>query len=178
MSRPPHAPPGASPSGPPRYQPPGVSGARIAGAVSLTLLWFGLIGLLPYYLEVYAARYGLSAPIDPVFLLVAGAIVAFLAGLSIATKPTHAWGPVRVMSAGFDLIYIVYLLQNPIYATAIRGFSITLTYGHILELFLIPPAIGLVAGVVTAIGDIRHPWERISFQFPQRASVPSFARPM
>jgi hypothetical protein len=151
----------------PPYQPPGVSGARIAGAISLTLLYFGLVALLPYYLEEYAARYGISAPIAPDFLLVAGAIVAILAGLSIATKPTRAWGPVRVMSAGFDLIYIFYLLQSPVYTTAIHGFAITLTYGRILELFLIPPAIGLLAGVVTTIGDIRHPWERVSFQFPQ-----------
>ena len=150
------------------YQPPGVSGARIAGAVSLTILYFGLVGLLPYYLEQYAARYGLSAPIDPVFLLAAGAIVAILAGLSIATKPTRAWGPVRVMSAGFDLIYIFYLLQNPVYATTIHGFMISLTYSRILELFLIPPGIGLLAGVVTSIGDIRHPWERIQLQFPPK----------
>jgi len=150
------------------YQPPGVSGARIAGAVSLTFLYFGLVALLPYYLEQYAAKYGLSAPIEPDFLLVAGAIVAILAGLSVATKPTRAWGPVRVMSAGFDLIYIFYLLQNPVYATTIHGFMISLTYSRILELFLIPPGIGLLAGVVTSIGDIRHPWERIQLQFPPK----------
>jgi len=107
-------------------------------------------------------------------LFYALAIVALLAGLSIVTKPTQAWGPVRVMSAGFDLIYIVYLLQSPIYTTAIHGFAITLTYGRILELFLIPPAIGLLAGIVTTIGDIRHPWERVSFQFPQRAPATSY----
>jgi hypothetical protein len=151
-----------------RYQPPGVSAARIAGAVSLTFLYFGLVALLPYYLEQYAAKYGLSAPIQPDFLLVAGGIVAILAGLSIATKPTRAWGPVRVMSAGFDLIYIFYLLQNPVYATTLHGFMITLTYSRILELFLIPPAIGLLAGIVTSIGDIRHPWERIQLQFPPK----------
>ncbi|MFZ0831069.1 MAG: hypothetical protein WCB18_01660 [Thermoplasmata archaeon] len=156
------------------YQPPGASAARIAGAVSLTLLYFGLVGLLPYYLEQYAAQYGLSAAIAPGFLLVAGAIVAILAGLSIATKPTRAWGPVRVMSAGFDLIYIFYLLQNPVYTTAIHGFAITLTYSRILELFLIPPAIGLLAGVVTTIGDIRRPYERVSFQFPQPGPQPQY----
>jgi hypothetical protein len=161
----------AGSAGPTRYvvyQPPDVSGARIAGAVSLTLLYFALVGLLPFYLEQYAARYGLSAPIQPAFLLVAGAIVSILAGLSVATKPTRAWGPVRVMSAGFDLIYIFYLLQDPVYATTIHGFIITLTYSRILELFLIPPAIGLLAGIVTSIGDIRHPWERLQMQFPSK----------
>jgi hypothetical protein len=163
-------PPGPS-TGPPvppvaPYEPPGVSGARIAGAISLSLVYFGLVALLPYYLEQYAAKYGLSAPISPTFLLVAGGIVAILAGLSIATKPTRAWGPVRVMSAGFDLIYIVFLLQNPVYATTIHGFTIALTYSRILELFLIPPGIGLLAGIVTSIGDIVHPWERIQLQFP------------
>ena len=172
---PPMTPSSTGPSGAPRvppYQPPGVSGARIAGAVSLTLLYFGLVGLLPYYLEQYAAKYGLSAPINPTFLLVAGAIVSVLAGLSIATKPTRAWGPVRVMSAGFDLIYIFYLLQNPVYATTIHGFTISLTYSRILELFLIPPGIGLLAGVVTSIGDILHPWERIQLQFPSPSYPP------
>jgi hypothetical protein len=148
------------------YQPPGVSGARIAGAASLTLLYFGLVGLLPYYLEQYAAQYGLSAPIQPAFLLVAGGIVAVLAGLSIATKPTRAWGPVRVLSSGFDVIYIFYLLQNPVYATTIHGFTLVLSYSRILELFLIPPAIGFLAGIVTSVGDILHPWERIQLQFP------------
>jgi hypothetical protein len=104
-------------------------------------------------------------------LLVAGGIVAILAGLSVATKPTRAWGPVRVMSAGFDLIYIFYLLQNPVYAATIHGFMITLTYSRILELFLIPPGIGLLAGIVTSIGDIRHPWERIQLQFPSKHVV-------
>lgn len=148
------------------YRPPGVSGARIAGAVALTLLYFGLVALLPYYLEVYAGRYGLKAPIEPAFLLIAGAVVALLAGLSVATKPTRAWGPVRVLSAGFDLVYLAYLLENPVYATSIHGFMITLTYTRILELFLIPPGIALLAGVVTSIGDIRRPWERIMIQFP------------
>jgi hypothetical protein len=156
-----------------RYLPPGVSGARIVGAVFLTLLYFGFVALLPYYLEQYAATYGLSAPIQPDFLLIAGAIVAILAGLSVATKPTRAWGPVRVMSAGFDLIYIFYLLQNPVYATTIHGFMITLSYSRILELFLIPPAIGLLAGIVTSIGDIRHPWERIQLQFPPARWIPA-----
>ena len=151
------------------YQPPGVSGARIAGAIFLTIFYFLLIGYLPYYLEQYAARYGLSAAVSPTFLLLAGAVVAILAGLSVATKPTRAWGPVRVMSAGFDIIYIFYLLQNPVYSTTIHGFSITLAYTRILELFLIPPAIGLIAGVVTSIGDIRHPWERVRLQFPQKS---------
>ena len=154
------------------YQPPGVSGARIAGGVSLTLFYFGLVGILPYYLEQYAAKYGLTAPINPTFLLVAGAIVAVLAGLSVATKPTRAWGPVRVMSAGFDLIYIVYLLQNPVYTTTIHGFMISLSYSRILELFLIPPAIALLAAVVTSIGDIVHPWERIQLQFPSKSYPP------
>ncbi|MCI4352214.1 MAG: hypothetical protein L3K14_02350 [Thermoplasmata archaeon] len=151
------------------YEPPGVSGARIAGAVLLTIVYFLLIGYLPYYLEKYAARYGLSAAVSPTFLLVAGAVVAILAGLSIATKPTKAWGPVRVMAAGVDIIYIFYLLQNPIYSTTIHGFSITLAYTRILELFLIPPVIALIAGVVTTFGDIRHPGERVRMQFPQKA---------
>lgn len=154
------------------YRPPGVSGARIAGAISLTLVYFGFVGILPYYLELYAKSYGLSAPINPTFLLVAGAIVSVLAGLSVATKPTRAWGPVRVMSAGFDVIYVLYLLQNPVYATTIHGFSIALSYSRILELFLIPPAIGLLAGVVTSIGDIRHPWQRIQRQFPSKSPPP------
>ncbi len=143
----------------------------MVGATCLTLFYFGLVGLLPYYVEQYAMRYGLPAPIDPTFLLAAGAILAVLAGLSLATKPTRAWGPVRVISAGFDLIYILYLLQNPVYATTIHGFAITLTYARILELFLIPPAIGLLAGVVTSIGDLRYPWERLQLQFPPKASA-------
>ncbi|MCI4347990.1 MAG: hypothetical protein L3J97_05160 [Thermoplasmata archaeon] len=152
------------------YQPPGVSGARITGAVLLTIVYFILIGYVPYYIEEYAVKYGLSAPISPTFLLFAGAIVAIVAGLSIATKPTRAWGPVRVLSAGVDIVYIFYLLQNPIYTTTIHGFSITLAYARILELLLIPPVIALIAGVVTTIGDIRHPWERVRLQFPQPTS--------
>lgn len=156
------------------YQPPGVSGGRIAGAVFLTLVYFGFVALLPYYLELYAGRYGLNAPIEPAFLLVAGGAVAVLAGLSFATKPTRAWGPVRVLAAGVDIIYIVYLLQNPVYSTTFHGFAITLTYTRILELFLIPPLIGFLAGVVTSIGDIRHPWERIQLQFPSnRLTTPN-----
>ena len=143
----------------------------MVGATCLALFYFGLVGLLPYYLEQYAMRYGLSAPIDPRVLLAAGALLAVLAGLSVATKPTRAWGPVRVMSTGFDLIYLLYLLQNPVYATTIHGFAITFTYARILELFLIPPAIGLIAGVVTSIGDLRYPWERIQRQFPPKASA-------
>lgn len=152
------------------YRPPGVSGARIVGAIGVMLVYFGLVGLLPYYLEQFAVRYGVPAPVNPTFVLLAGAAVAFLAGLSIATKPTRAWGPVRVLAAGFDIVYIFYLLQNPVFSTTIHGFTITLTYARILELFLIPPAIGLLAGVVTSIGDIRHPWERIQLQFPAKRS--------
>lgn len=162
-------------SGPPtallvQYRPPGISGARIVGAIGLMVVYFGLVGLLPYYLEQYASRYGVSSPVEPTFLLLAGAGVAILAGLSVATKPTRAWGPVRVLAAGFDIVYLLYLLQNPVFSTTIRGFMITLTYARILELFLIPPAIGLLAGVVTSLADIRHPWERIQLQFPTTGS--------
>jgi hypothetical protein len=67
-------------------------------------------------------------------------------------------------------------LQHPMYTATIHGFMITLTYARILELFLIPPAIALIAGLVTTIGDVAHPWERIQLQFPPRyGGVPSGA---
>lgn len=165
----PESPTGRLPA--PPYRPPGVSPMRIVGAILLTIAFFGLVALLPYYLEQYGRSLGLAVPVNPDFLLAAGAVVAVLAGLSVVTKPTRVWGPVRMLSAGFDLAYLLFLLQHPVYATAFQGFSITFTYGSILELFLIPPAIGLLAGVVTTIGDLRHPWERIQLQFPARGST-------
>ncbi len=140
---------------------------RIAGGVVLTALAFLAIGYAPYAVETYAAaQFGVPPPINPGFLLGAGAFVAILAGASFAAKPTRAWGPVRIVSAAVSLAYLGFLLQSPVYSLSLHAFSFSVAYGRILELFLIPPIIGLGAGIVTTIGDFRHPGERTRIMFP------------
>ncbi len=167
-----------APSSPPVDSPPApateaathrvrLTGWRIAGGVILTALAFLAIGYAPYAAETYAAaQFGVPPPINPGFLLGAGAIVAVLAGASFTAKPTRAWGPIRIVSSVVSLAYLGVLLRSPVYSLSLHSFSFSVTYGRILELFLIPPIIGLVAGIVTTIGDYRHPSERARIMFP------------
>lgn len=170
MSAPPSPAPATlpPPAPPPRRLPPlpGVSGARIAGAVLLAIGYFALIGYGPYVVEQYLAAHGIGPVVPPEFLLLAGAVIAIVAGASVATKPTRAWGPVRMLSGTVAIVYLLYLLRSPAYHVTVHAVSLSVSYPFVLELFLIPPVFTLAAGAVTTAGDARYPEERIRLQFP------------
>jgi hypothetical protein len=145
--------------------PPTVTGARLVGAGFVAFAYFILIGLVPYYAELFAARLGLGAPVDPSVLLFFGALLAVLTGVAFALKPTNAWGPACITVALVGLGYLAYLLQHPAFVVTFSHFGVAITYRDLLELLLIPPFISLVAGIVTTVEDVRNPGERARIMF-------------
>jgi hypothetical protein len=150
---------------PPPTKSPSVSGWRVAGGVLIAGVSFALIGWLPAYAESYAARLGFPSPVAPSLLLVAGGLLAALAGASFALKPTTAWGPCRAVLSAVSIGYLLFLIRSPVYTFSIAPVSLSLTYGRLLWLLLIVPALGLASALVTTIEDWRRPGERARLTF-------------
>ena len=144
---------------------PGVSGLRVFGAIILGLFLFAIYGYLPYRVDPYLAAHGLAPHFSPQLLLAAGALLAVLSASAFAAKPTRAWGPLRLAVYSVTIGYLLVLLQNPFDHVNVAGATFTFGYGPLLELFLIPPALGALYAILVTIGDYLHPEERIRMMF-------------
>lgn len=144
---------------------PAISTLRLVGGILLAMGTFVLLGLVPYFVEVYVGRFGVSPPIAPPLLLSVGGLLALLTGASFVLKPTSAWGPSCVILSVAGIAYLLYLVQSPVYSITFSHVAITITYSTLLWLLLLVPVLGLAAGLVATIEDWRHPGERARIMF-------------
>jgi hypothetical protein len=156
-----HLPPPAPASAP----LPGVTASRVAGAVIYGFFLFLLYGYLPYRVDPVLAAHGLAPRFSPELLLAVGALLAFLSAFAYAAKPTRAWGPARLGVYAVVIGYLLVLLRDPFDHVTASSVTFTFGYGPLLELFLIPPALGALYAILVTVGDYLHPQERIRRMF-------------
>ena len=94
--------------------------------------------------------------------------LSILITLRYILKPTGAYGPLAIATAGVSLAYLYLLLITATYAITIPNADVTLSVGYsrLILLLMIGPALALTAGVLTLIEDVRRPKERLPFDFP------------
>ncbi len=159
----------------PRAAPPPVTGYRVpslgyrilAGGLRLVPLIVLLIGL-PVGLASFLAAHGIAPPIPIATIELFGIALSVLITLRYILRPTGAYGPLAIATAGVGLLYLYLLLVTATYAIAIPGAHVTVSVGYerLILLLMIGPALALTAGVLTLIEDVSAPKERLPFDYP------------
>jgi hypothetical protein len=159
---PPHA--GPPPAG---YQVPSLGWRILGGALRLIPMIVLLIGL-PVALLTFLQSHGISPPIPILTIEYFGIALSILITLRYILKPTGAYGPLAIATAGVSLAYLYLLLITATYAITIPNADVTLSVGYsrLILLLMIGPALALTAGVLTLIEDVSRPKERLPFDYP------------
>jgi hypothetical protein len=166
--------PGPAAPGPPRTLPPAPGyvipslGWRIlAGGLRLVPLIVLLIGL-PVAVFTFLQGHGINPPIPLLTIEYFGVALSVLITLRYILKPTVAYGPLAMATAGVSLLYLYLLLITATYALAVPGADVTISLGYsrLILLLMIGPALALTAGLLTLLEDLSSPKERLVFDYP------------
>ncbi len=158
-----------APAEPPKhgYQIPPLGQRILASALRLVPLFVLLVGL-PLAGLAFLSDHGIALPIASVTVTGFGLAIAVLAALRSILRPSRAYGPVAIAASATSLAYLLVLLAQATYHIAVPNSSVTVTLdvARFLALLLIVPAFGLASALVTTIEDLRHPAERLPFDYP------------
>jgi hypothetical protein len=162
VSGPPTPPPGA-----PGYRIPSLSYRIIVGALRLIPVVILLV-ILPAGVLTYASSQGLSIPISVATVAVFGFTLAILGAARYILKPTRLFGPISMAISAIGILYLLVLYAASPYHLAIPGTSASIGIGFadLILLLLLVPGFTLAAGAVTTFEDLRHPAERLPFDYP------------
>jgi hypothetical protein len=156
--------PGPVPAG---YQVPSLGWRILGGALRLVPMIVLFIGL-PVALFTFLQSNGITPPIPLATVELFGIALSILITLRYILKPTAAYGPLAIATAGVSLVYLYLLLISATYALSIPNADVTISvgYANLILLLMIGPALALTAGVLTLVEDVNHPKERLPFDYP------------
>lgn len=156
-------------AGPPpgTYQIPSLGWRILGGALRLVPLVVLLIGV-PVAILTFLAAHGIDLPLPIVTVEVAGVVITILVVARYVLRPSAAYGPLSIATAGATLAYLYLILLDATYHLTIPGTGVTLTIGYstLILVLLIVPALALAAGALTLVEDAVAPRERWPFDFP------------
>jgi hypothetical protein len=143
-------------------------GYRILVAALRLIPSFFLLVALPVAVLAFVNSQGVAIPISTNAVIVWGFLLLGLGTARSILKPTRAYGPLSVATSLVSILYLLYLIALSPYRLVVPGGSASIAAGYsmFLELAMIVPAIGLVAGLLITIEDARAPTERLPFDYP------------
>ncbi len=155
-----------APAGRPVARLPGL-GRRVAMASAVFVVAEIGIALVPFEALRRLSGLPIALGVTPFEVLAAGTVLALLTAARHFSKPSRAYGPVAITAAVAGIAYLLWLAAHATIAVDPgHGVGVTLTYGTVLELMAVAPALSLVSAVVTTLEDLRHPGERLPFDYP------------
>lgn len=148
-------------------QVPSLGYRILGGTARLVLLLIVLVGI-PSAALAYVGSFGIPLPVSIATVVGAGGVIAVLSTAKYIARPTRGYGPLSVATSLASLGYLVVLGLNATYRIGVPGHaaSISVSYLWLVDLLLLVPAIGLIAGVVTTLEDARRPGERLAYDYP------------
>ncbi len=173
-----------APAPPEFFRPPGGDGASDqfpAAAPTVRIpslsrrIAFGALRLLPllalYVVFPYLGfqgltQYGLVEGLPLSQVLFFGVGLAILSTAAYVARPTRAFGPLSTASSLAKVAYLLYFAGFAWAAVSVSTATVRLDFGTLLELLALVPAFGVAAGVLTTVQDVRHPGERLRFDYP------------
>ena len=149
------------------YQVPSL-GYRILVAALRLIPSFLLLIALPAAALTFIASRGFAVPISVFAVTVWGALLLAIGVAQYISKPTPAYGPVSILYSSVALAYLAYAVVLSPYRFVLPGgtASVAAGYSLLLEILMIVPALGILAGVLTTVEDARDPEERLPFDYP------------
>jgi hypothetical protein len=152
---------------PGQYRLPSWGWRILGGALRLIPLVLLLIGV-PVAILTFLVAHGIS-PLLPILTVeLFGAVITGLIVARYIFKPTAAFGPLSIATAGVSLLYLYLLLVNSTYVLTIPNVDVAIgvTFRDLVLLLMLVPGLTLAAGVLTTIEDASRPRERFPFDFP------------
>jgi hypothetical protein len=149
------------------YRIPSLGWRILGGALRLVPLAVILIGL-PVAALTFVQSHGISLPVPILTVEYAGIAITALIVARYVLKPTTLYGPFCVATSAVTLLYLWVILVDATYRIAIPGadVSISVSYGDLIVLLMVGPALALTAGLLTTAEDARAPKERLPYDFP------------
>lgn len=143
-------------------------GYRIVIAGLRVVLTFVFYVALPVAALGYVQSHGVAIPISIAAVTTWGVLLLALSAVRYVLKPTAAFGPLSIALDGVFFAYLYYLLLLSPYRFVVPGGSASLAAGYsmFIEILMIVPALGILAGILTTIEDAAHPRERLPFDYP------------
>jgi hypothetical protein len=140
-------------------------GKGVAKAVAM----FFLIVLIPVELlstVLAPSVIPIKFPLSTSFLEYGGTAVAVFSGAATATFPTRVYGLFRFLSSLVKLLYLLALAVVGVIVIGVQSFSITFGFSDLIYLFMIGTGLACLAGLITLYEDLRHPGDRLPYDFP------------
>jgi hypothetical protein len=152
---------------PEAYHVPSLGYRVLAGALRLVPLVILLVGL-PVAVLTYLASHQISLPVSIATVTIFGIAIAALSTARYISKPTPAYGPLSMATSAVTLAYLFTLWLQATYRIAVPNSAVTISIGYVelIDLLLLIPALGLIAGMITTVEDLRSPTERLPFAYP------------
>jgi hypothetical protein len=119
-------------------------------------------------LSALAAR-GIQTPVSLITVSTVGIVLSVLGAAATIARPTRAYGPIALVSAGLFFVYLIDLARNGTVTFSVgSGATFQLSYGSAILLVAVMPILSLVAASLTTLEDARHPGERLPFDYPPK----------
>jgi hypothetical protein len=149
------------------YRIPSLGYRILVGALRL-IPWVILLVGVPAGILAFASGYGVSLPVSILTVTAFGFTLAILGTVRYILKPTRLYGPISMAASGVAIayLYILYLASPYRLSVPNTPATIGIGFGELVLLLMIVPALGLAAAMVTTYEDLRHPTERLPFDYP------------
>jgi MFS family permease len=137
----------------------------VVGSVLLVGLLL-LFVALPYAALTSLGNLGVTSSLPLQGVTAGGFVLAGLSAVRYVVKPTRAYGPVGLVQAVAGVLYLVAFAPFGSLSALIMGADVTVTYGDLLLVAILIPLLAFVAAAFTTVEDLRHPYERLRYDFP------------
>ena len=160
-------PPKAPPPDAPEVHPvrPPLLGRIIVGSFLLVGLLLVFVAL-PYAALTTLGSVGVTSSLPIQAVTAGGFILAALSAVRYVVKPTRLFGPVGVVQSVAAVLYLFAFAPFGSLSALVMGATVTVTYGDLLLAALAIPLLSLVGAALTTVEDLRHPFERLRYDFP------------
>jgi hypothetical protein len=138
----------------------------IFGSIIAAVSIIGLV-VIPYKIVTTLQGYGLILGLSLWVIVAFGVVLTALTAAAYIAQPTKAYGPLFIAKSGVALAYLFVLAGAASFSLSVKGgTSVSMEWSALIWLVMIIPAIKIIAGLVITLEDVRHPGERLPYDFP------------
>jgi hypothetical protein len=128
--------------------------------------------IVPYIFISMLQGLGFNLGLSLFDIILFGVIIAALSSAAHIAKPTSAYGPLFATKSGVVLAYLFIFAGAATVSLSISGNNggggadVSFGWAALLWIVMVIPAIKLAAALVITVEDIRHPGERLPYDYP------------
>lgn len=144
------------------------------GIAKMVLLSFILVLLPLEVLSVLSSIIPIQFPLPGDLLVLGGFGIAICSGAATAAQTARSYGLFLFLSSVFRLGYLTGLAITGFLGITVNmnssNIGITFGFADLIYLIMIGSILAAVSALITLVEDLKHPGERLPFQFPLTSS--------